>query len=364
MEKNCVADFYIRLTSNATAIPLTEYELCDFIRIFRYFNRSKALDVLFRFKYGTTENRRIALNWFELKTTIYENTYSTFPLIEKFKKFTNEQYVLLANELQVQYQASDPDFLNIYSIKGLPDGCQKELNILQEKMSDSLLLFFLVVKKCVNAKKNPNVSKWIVQLLSNNNASQCEALKSIGFSFNCRLLTKQFSNEIGMLLLSMHQIYVKRQKLLDTQDILALPLVNSLKNIIELDIQIMMLSKKKTFENEYHHSDMVSYFESNVLRFIENSTNTELVDCDIWAEYSNYLANVGKTLINLLKSQLAYREVFDEYENSGILFIYATNYEVHNKMFSAQENLSSAKKAYYEALTTFQVFYLKFIGVN
>lgn len=362
-EKNCVASFYIKLSSNATAIPLTECELLNLVRTFRYFDRNKAADVLFRFKYGTTENKKTALNWFiQQKSEYFSTDPESLSFVKKIKEFTNEQFVFLANELQIQYQASYPDFLNINSIKGLPDGCQKELDTLQEKMSNSLLLFFLVVKKCVSAKKNPSVSKWIVQLLSSNPASQCEGLKNIGLNFNCRLLAKQFSNEIGMLLLSMHQIYVKRQKLLDTTDILALPLVTLLKEMVELDIKNIALSKQNDSNGQYYHSNVVAYFERNVFKFIEISTQN--FGYDFLTEYSGYLAHVGEKIINLLKCQLGYKEVFNEYENSGILFVYATNYQVHNKMALVQENLSKAKEAYYEALTTFQVFYYKYIEVN
>lgn len=368
MEKqNCVASFFIKLTSNATTIPLQENELRDLIRTFRYFQRHKALDILFRLKYGTMESKKTALNWFSSKNAEYETkSLIDLPLMQKIKHFSNEQFVLLADELQFQYQQSDPDFLNINSIKGLPGGCTKELNILQEKMADSLLLFFLVVKKCVNVRKNSAVTKWIVQLLSNNPASQCDGLKNIGFNFNYRLLIKQFSNEIGSLLLAMHKVYVERQMLLNTQDILSLPLVNQLKTIIELDIQDTQYSNSKTSSKQYHHSDVVASFENHVLKFIERADHiaTENPYYAILAKYSTHLTAVGNAIIDLLTAQIEYKKVFAKYENSGILFVFATNQDEHTKMTTVQEEFSAARKAYHSALENFHDFYFKFIEVE
>lgn len=366
MEKNCVAGFYIKLTNNASAIPLPESELFNLVRTFRYFKRDKALEVLFRFKYGTSESKRECLDWFAEKTIDEGKIVYIDNPTSKIINFTDEQFCLLADELQIQYQAKDPSFLDVHSIRGLPNGCQKELDMLQKKMAEDPLLFFMAVKKCVKFRKNPDVSQWIVELLSNNPVSQTIALENMEFNFNYRICLKAFSSEIGILLLTMRQIYVKRQKLFNSQDIFVLPLVALLKEMIELDIQASMSIKQDTLPKKYHHSDKVAIFESDVLKFIEVSAkvNRDSYCFDTFAECRQKLEILGKAIISLLKAQIEYQKIFSEEKKEGILFVAATDISLSKKMCTVQEECNSSKTAYYIALEDFQHFLLDHFGVR
>lgn len=366
MEKNCVASFYIKLSSNATALPLQESELINLVRTYRYFNRERALDVLFRLKYGTLENKKECLRWFTQKNIQEEKVIYVNNFASNFINFTDEQFCLLADELQTQYMAQDPIFLDIHSIKGLPSGCKKELTLLQEKMADSPLLFFMAVKKCVNAKKNPAVPQWVVQLLSNSSASHTLALESLGFNFNYRLRLKAFSNEIGMLLLAMHQIYVKRQKLFTSQDALVLPLVSLLKRMIELDKQVNMPIEKDTSKEKYNHSHEVSLFENAALNFIEliaNVTSDNPQLC-VFVEYSQKLEELGKAIISLLQGKEEYKKVFCEGKNDDILFVAATDITLSNKMCTVQQEYKNARTRYFSVLRDFQQFELRHFDIK
>lgn len=361
MEKNCVAGFYIHLTSNASAIPLPESVLLNFVRTFRYFKRAKALDVLFRLKYGTLETKKVCLSWFAQKGINEGNTFYIDNPASQVINFTDEQFGLLADELQFQYQAEDPCFLDIHSIRGLPNGCQKELEVLQKKMSKDPLLFFMAVKKCVKARKNPEVSQLVMELLSNNPASAILALKKLGFDFQYRVCLKAFSSEIGALLLSMRQIYVKRQKLFNSQDMFVLPIIALLKQIIELDIQISMSFQKDALQKKYHHSKKVAMFENDVLKFIELSSNvtSDSNFVSTFTEYRQKLEFLGKALISFLEAQIEYHKIFSEEKNEDILFIAATDINLSKKMCSVQQECNSSKTAYYTALKDFQNFFIE-----
>lgn len=361
MEKNCVAAFYIQLSNNATLIPLPENDLINLVRTYRYFSRRNALEVLFRFKYGTLESKKRCVEWFSHKSVNETEIVYLDNLSSKFDHFNDEQFCLLADELQLQYQAIDTLFLDVHSIKGLPNGCQKELNELKEKMTDAPLLFFMAVKKCVKARKNSAVTEWIVELLSNDSTSQITALGNLGFDFNYRLLLKPFAKEIGSLLLSMRQIYVKRMRLLTSQDALALPLVTVLKQMIDLDIQVNMYVNKDTLRKKYHHSNKVALFESNVMKFIEVSSD---IKCDnprfnTFVECQRTIEELGKAIISLLQAQIKYKEVFSEEKNEGILFAAATDITLSQKMCLVQKSYMEAKVVYHSALENFQKFLLE-----
>lgn len=364
MEKNCIASFYIKLTSNATAIPLPENELISLVRAYRYLDRRKASEVLFGFKYSTLETKKECLSWLVQKKVEDENLINAENTVSQVINFTDEQFCLLANELYFQYKAKDPLFLDVHSIRGLPIGCQKELDALQEKMADSPLLFFLAVKKCVKAKKKPDVSRWIVQLLSNNSASHIMALKSLGFDFNYRVLLNSYSSEIGTLLLSIRQIYVKRQKLLTSQDALVLPLIDLLKQIIELDFQLNMRINQDTLQQKYHHSEKVAIFESDIFLFIERYAGVEYDDPNfgIFAECEQKLEDLGNAIIALLQSRIEYKKVFSEEGSEGILYAAATDTALIQKMFAVQFNCNEAKSAYNSASKAFQRFLLDHFG--
>lgn len=348
MEKDCVAGFYVKFTSNATAIPLTECELRDMIKIFRRFPRSKASDVLFRFKYGTSKDKKTALGWFApVKNDFQRTPCFDSPTISKILNFTDEEFDVLAQELQFQYQECDPAFLSIDSIQGIPNECKNELNVLQEKLVNAPLLYFWAVKSCVKAKKNPAVSQWILELLSNNPASQCEGLKNLGFNFNCRLLLKPFSIEIGTLLLAMHQIYVQHQKLLNSQEALAIPLANLLKQLIEQDKQI-------------NHSDKTDVFESAVVQFIQQSAtiNNDSPRFNTFAEYSQKLKTLGEATLNLLCAEFKHKSVFPG-EADGVLYVAATNITLFQNMHIIETALHQARKTYNSAYNDFIKFCTK-----
>lgn len=366
MEKNCVADFYIRLTDNATAIPLPENELVNLVRTYRSFKRDRALDVLFKLKYGTFESKKECLDWFTPKIIEYGKIVCTEDLSSKFISFTDEQFCLLADELQTQYQEKDPVFLDVHSIRGLPNGCQEELSMLQKTMADSPLLFFMAVKRCVKSRKNPDVSQWIVELLSNSPEAQTIALENLGFNFNYRIRLKSFSHEIGTLLLSMRQIYVKRQKLFNSKDTLTLPLITLLKRMIELDIQVNMYIKQDTLQKKYHHSDKVAIFESDVLKFIEVSANVSCEDprFKTFTECRQKLESLGKAIIALLESQIEYKEIFSEDKTDSILFTAATNISLSKKMYNVERKCIESRVAYYSALESFQKFLLEHFEVR
>lgn len=351
MEKDCVAGFYVKLTSNATAIPLTECELLDMIKLFRRFPRSKASDVLFRFEYGTSKDKKTALGWFAPVKGEFDHTPCfDSPTISKILNFTDEEFKALVQELQIQYQQCDPAFLSIDSIRGTPIECKKELNILQEKLANSPLLFFLAVKFCVKAQKNSAVSQWILELLSTNPASQCEGLKNLGFNFNCRLLLKPFSIEIGTLLLAMHQLYVQHQKLLNSQDSLALPLVNLLKQLVELD-------RSSTSLEQFHYSDKVDAFESAVVKFIKQSANisNESPTFSTFVEYRNKLETLGNSIVDVLLAEANHKNAFPD-EFDGILYVAVTNTALFQNMHMVETALSEARAAYNFAYNDLQDF--------
>lgn len=362
IEKNCVADFYIRLSQKATEIPLPENELINLVRTYRSFKRDRALDVLFRLKYGTFENKKECLDWLTPKIIEDGKIICIEDLTSKFISFTDEQFCLLADELQTQYKEKDPFFLDVHSIRGLPNGCQEELSMLQKKMADSPLLFFMAVKQCVKFRKNSEVSQWIVELLSNSPEAQTIALENLGFNFNYRLRLKAFCNEIGALLLSMRQIYVKRQKLLTSQDTFALPLVDLLKQMIELDIQVnTMYIQPDAIPKQYHHSDKVAIFETDIMKFIEVSAN---ITCDdtrfsTFSECRQKLEVLGKSIISLLKVKMKYQKVFSEEKNDGILYVAATDIALSQKMCVVQQECKKARATYYSALEDFQKFLLE-----
>lgn len=351
MEKDCVAGFYVKFTSNATAIPLAECELLDMIKLFRRFPRSKASDVLFRFEYGTSKDKKTALGWFAPVKGEFDHTPCfDSPTISKILNFTDEEFKALVQELQIQYQQCDPAFLSIDSIRGIPNECKEELDKLHEKLADSPLLFFLAVQSCVKVKKNPSVSQWVLELISHNSASQCEILRNLGFNFNCILLLKPFSIEIGTLLLAMHQVYVQHQKLLNSQDVLALPLVNLLKQLIEQD--------QKTNEAEqYYHSDKVDIFESAVVQFIQQSTTIhDNTPCfDTFVRYSEKLKTLGEATLNLLSTEFKHKNVFPG-EDDGILYVAATNISLFQNMHIIETALHEARKTYNSAYNDFQKF--------
>lgn len=354
MEKNCVASFYIKLTNNATAIPLSECELCDIIKIFRHFPRSKATEVLFRFQYGTNKEKLTALKWFTPKQNeLSQTSYLEFVPISKIKNFTDKEFELLAKELQIQYQQCDTTFLSIDSIRGIPVECKKELDILQKKLADSPLLFFLAVKSCVKAKKNPAASQWILELFSNNTLSHCEGLKNLGFNFNCRLLLKPFSLEIGNLLLVMHQVYAQNQKLLANQDTLALPLVSLLEGMIEKNTENNLIG--------YHHfSDKIEMFETEVVNFLKRSSGVcqDSPNFNFFVAYSQQLETLGSAIIQVLCAEADHRKVFSN-NTDGILYAVTTNFSIVQHMRTVENSLYDARNAYNSAYKNFQVFCLR-----
>lgn len=365
MEKNCVADFYIKPTDTAAAIPVPRNDLINLIRAFRYFNRDKALDTLFRFKYGTMTSKKEALNWFSTQSIEDGKVIYNASTTSEIVNFTDEQFILLADELQIQYQERDPLFLDIHSIRGLPkNGCQEELSMLQEKMGNNPLLFFMAVRRCVRSKKNPDASQWGIELLSNNSEAQTLALKNLGFGFNYRICLKPYSIEIGTLLLAMRQIYLKRQRLLGSNDALTLPLITLLRQMIELDIQVNSYFKKN--KKKYHHSDAVAIFESNVLHFIEVAVNVTHDDLRFktFAECQQKLEVLGNKIISLLQSQIEYKTVFAEGETDSILYTVVMNPYLSQKMCNAEKDYQKARAAYYSAFEDFQAFLFEHFAIK
>lgn len=359
MEKDCVASFFIKPTDNATALPLTEKDLITLIRAYRYFSRKRAVEVLFRFKYGTRKSKKDCLHWFDRRVSedgqiLCQDSFST-----KLENFTDEQFSLLADELQFQYQAKDPMFLDIHTIRGLPRDCQKELDALEEKMSNSLLLFFMTVKKCVKAKNNVCASQWIVQLLSKNSASQAVALEHLGFDFNYRLLLKDFSREIGKLLFALHQNYLQKQKLLENPDIFVLPVLDLLKQINDLDEQVIVYFGENANSGQVYSSDRVYFFENEALEFMKKASN---ISCkspnfSILVEYRQKLEDLGNALISLLKVQIRNNEIFSKEENNALLFVAATNISLMQEIYTVQKELNSADSAYRLASESFHKFH-------
>lgn len=366
MEKNCVvASFYIEPSTNATALPLSDNELRNLVRTFRYFNYGRAIKVLFRFTYGTKESKQEAISWFNQKTIEDGKVVCLDDYVSKVMNFTDQQFCLLADELFCQYKANDPKFLDIHSIKGIPAGCQNELNLIQEKMKKHPVLLFRVVEKCVQAKKNPSVSRYVVQLLSKNTASHTLALKSLGFNFKYRVRLSDYSNEIGSLLLTIRQNYVKNQKLLSTETSVALPLIALLKQINELDKQVYLSSHKDNTIEEFNSSHKVSVFEDEVIKFIELSSTVTSDEpfLDIFMRCRQKLEELGEAIIYLLKAQIEYNNVFDSQKSEGFLFAVVTDIALSKKMFNAEQTCIKAKKYYYSAFENFHRFILEHFEV-
>lgn len=363
MGKNCVASFYVQLSSAATAIPLPENDLISLVRAFRYFDRTTASEILFQLKYGTLNTKMEGLNYFAQKSSKKgEFLCSPNNFLQMFANFTDEDFVSLANELQLQYIASDPGFLDIHSIRGLPNSCQKELNALQAKMENDLLLFFMAVKNCVKNKKNSKVSQWILQLLSNNPASQTVGLSNLGFNFNYRVCLKPFASEIGALLLAIRQIYVKRQSLLNCQDNLALPIIALLQKVIDLDVEIYKHTNPNSSMQKYHHSDIVSTFEENVLHFLQNSISN--FEPNILEQYSEKLQKLGNSIYSLLYSQFEYRKIFPSESSEGILYFAATDISLVKQMCDIQARCSTTKLMYETSLRDFNEFLIEHFQIS
>ena len=367
MENDCVvAGFYIEPSTNATALPLSENELRNLVRTYRRFNYGRAIKVLFRFTYGTWESKQEAISWFNQKSVEDGKVVYIDDYVSKVKNFTDEQFCLLADELRIQYQSTDPKFLDIHSIKGIPSGCQDELNLLKEKMAKHPVLLFRTVEKCNTAKKDPSVSQLVIQLLSNNNAANALALDSLGFNFKYRLRLSDFSNEIGALLLAMRQNYVKKQKLLTSQDGFALPLITQLKQMNELDKQVYLGIHKDMPIEEFNRSHKVSTFESEVMKFIEISSTVTSNDphFDTFTKCRQKLEQLGNTLITLLRAQMEYNSVFDSKKSEGFLFAVVTDIVLSKRMFDAEQNCIKAKKDYYSASENFHQFLLEHFEVS
>lgn len=367
MEKNCVASFYVELSSAATAIPLPKNDLISLVRAYRYFDRTTASEILFKLKYGTLNTKMEGLNYLTQKSNKKEEfLYSLNNFSQLFANFTDEDFVLLSNELQLQYIAKDPVFLDIHSIRGLHNSCQKELDALQAKMKGDLLLFFMAVKNCVKNKKNPKVSQWIIQLLSNNPAAQTVALSNLGFDFNSRVCLKPFASEIGALLLAIRQIYVKRQNLLNCQDNLALPIIALLQKIIDLDVEIYKYINQISSKQKYHHSDIVSRFEEYVLQFLESSINGtfESSDSNIFGQYSQKLQTLGNSTFSLLQSQFEYRKFFPSERSEGVLYFAATDISLSKKMCDIQARCNTTKSMYETSLKDFNEFFVEHFQIT
>lgn len=350
VEKSCVANFCIQLSENASQIPLPKSKLIAFIRTFRDFSRKRAVETLFRLKYGTNESKKEALEWFECKqhNSFGEVTESQFIQI---LNFSEEEISLLLNELCIQYEAKDPDFLSVSSIKGLPvTSCQEELNALQSKMSDSPLLFFLVVKKCVKERKKTYVSKIIVQLLSNDTTANIFGLESLGFGFNYRILLKDFSNEIGTLLLVMYQQYSKNVKLLSRKDDFTLPLVTLLNEMQESG------DDSTTAVNE------IEFFKKELLKFVDITTDVtpKNPSFSFCSEYQSKLEQLGKKTISLLNARNEYKNVFAEEKDDGLLWrLVTSDASLGKKICTLEQECNMARAEYAQALNEYQDFIKK-----
>lgn len=347
VEKSCVANFCIQLSENASQIPLPKSKLIAFIRTFRDFSRKRAVETLFRLKYGTNESKKEALEWFECKQ---HNTFSgiTESQFIQILDFSEEEISLLLDELCIQYEAKDPDFLSIYSIKGLPTtSCQEELNVLQSKMSDSPLLFFLVVKKCVKERKNPYASKIIVQLLSNDTTAHIFGLEMLGFDFNYRVLLKDFSNEIGTLLLAMYRQYTKNVKLLSRKDDFTLPLATLLNEMQASG------DDSTTAVNE------IEFFKKELLKFVNVTAdvNPKSPSFSFCSEYQSKLEQLGKKTISLLNARNEYKDVFAEEKDDGLLWrLVTSDASLGKKIYTLEQECNNARAAYAQALHEYQDF--------
>lgn len=244
-ETEQVAGFFVKLGSEAAEkLPLTKHELINTIRTFRYLSRGKALNVLFKFQYGTCSQKEEALSSFCQKQE--NGNVIIYDFLEKIFQFTPEQFGILANELYHQYQAYDSSFLNITSIKGLPNNCKKELVKVREAMAEEPVLLFRAVERCVlQHKKEHLVSRCVLHLLSENTASQMIALEKLEFKFDYRVLLLPYSKEIANLLLAMHHQYVSNQHMLSSQESFTLPLVELLQKLKSFQSEIIYIRNEK-----------------------------------------------------------------------------------------------------------------------
>ena len=363
MEKDCVASFYIKLTANSASLPLDEMNLIMLVRSFRYFSRKRAIETLFTFRYGTEADRKNCLDFFRKNSDSSNIDCSLDEQFNQIIKFTEEQFLDLANELEFQYKAKDPMFLDISSIRGLPrNSCVQELTDLKSSLGDSNLLFFITTKKCVNARKHPLATRWIVQLLSSNIADQCVALENLGFSFNYRLQVKSATKQIGNLLLTLVSSYVKRQKLLTSSNALSLPVVFLLRNIVHLDKQILfILGEEVPPKNFYAHSEKVDSFDDEVGKFVEileaQKGNSITLDSPVFIDYQKKLQRIGNSLTELLRAHLKYCEIYSKQENNAILYVAVTKPTVFMEMQDVQKKYKNAEEEYSLALEDFKQFY-------
>lgn len=350
MEKSCVANFCIQLSDDASKIPFSKNKLITFIRTFRDFSRKRAVETLFRLKYGTNESKKEALEWFECKQHNFFRGITESQFIQVLD-FSEEEIALLLNELCIQYEAKDPDFLSIYSIKGLPaTSCQEELNALQSRMSDSPLLFFLVVKKCVKERKNPYASKIIIQLLSNDTTANIFGLESLGFDFNYRILLKDFSNEIGTLLLAMYQQYSKNVRLLERKDDFTLPLATLLSEMQASG------DDSTTTVNE------IEFFKKELLKFVNITTDVtpKSPSFSFCSEYQSKLMQLGKKTISLINARNEYKNVFAEKKDDGLLWrLVTSDASLGKTICTLEQECNIARAAYAQAMHEYQGFIKK-----
>jgi len=341
-EKNCVAGFYVQLSPEATAkLPLSETKLRSLVRTYRYFPIEKALKVLFYFNYGTQEQKKEAIEWFNI---VLEDN------LDKLLLCNEEEFRILANELCIQYQANHPTFLDINSIADIPNNCEKELATLKEKMVAHPVLLFRTVELCVLAHKKDNVvSRCVLQLLSTSTADDTIALESLGFKFQYRIYLLPFAKEIGMLLFAMHQSYLKKQQLLTIQDVFTMPLIELLKK---------MKMIQQDMVNKQDQSDEISFFETEALKFIESSSNVNSDDSQFktFTQYRQKLENLGQSIITLMYANIALSEVelslrqsnseFSGENTDGILLATVINFPLAKKMLEAETSYNKAKSEY------------------
>lgn len=358
-KNNCVAGFYVELSPAIENLPLSRTELSYLVRAFRYFPRGKALKLLFRLTYGTQSQKAEALNWFKHKQM--EGVVISEDYLEKILRFTDEEFSILAKELLFQYQADDSSFLDIKNIQGFPDNCKEEVSLLETSMAEHPVLLFRTVEKCILAHKRDNVvSRCVVLLLSDDPVSQTIGLQTLGFKFEYRVLLRPFAQKIAALLLAMHKSYIKKQKILSSQDNFALPLIELLKQMKAITENVQSDDLDEQYEDP--RFDEIIIFEKELMNFIEHFEGSSAD----FTEYQQKLMHLGNAILALQRAKLESTKVNLELaernsestgeKNDGILFAAATNLVIAQKVVDTEKAHNLAVAEYHSAFAIFREF--------
>lgn len=186
--------------------PYKKNKFIEIITNFRETTFSNAFRTIFLLLYGLNEenfdNRIEILHRFNFTCAQEDLPYYDY--------LTEDQIIVLGNELRYQYCKANPDFLTV------EEDCayHEELITLKNAMSEHPLLFFKAVKSCKERSTEEYVSICVEPLLSNTHYSQSYGLRKLGHNRHYCELLLPYAKEIGNLLIAMYDTKQQEEEII------------------------------------------------------------------------------------------------------------------------------------------------------